>query len=245
MNTLYETEKLVSEYLLFHYGSRSEILNAELSWPENIEQALFFPVRTPALFSTTRSSRGLDLGCSVGRSTFEMTRSCDEVIGIDFSNAFIETAQRLQHQSHLAYTRHDEGGQYSNLTAHLPTNTSPARATFLHGDAMNLPENLGTFDRIHASNLICRLSEPLRLLNRLPSLLNPQGELILATPCTWLEQFTPPHHWPKGDTFSWLEQCLSKDFTLASKSNEPFLIRETARKFQWSHALVTKWIKHA
>jgi SAM-dependent methyltransferase len=109
---------------------------------------------------------------------------------------------------------------------------------------MDLPADLGSFDRVHAANLICRLPEPRRLLDRLPALVRPGGELVLATPCTWLEEFTPPENWPGGATFDWLQSMLAPAFSLLQQADEPFLIRETARKFQWTTSLVTVWRRH-
>jgi SAM-dependent methyltransferase len=106
---------------------------------------------------------------------------------------------------------------------------------------MNLPQDLGPFDRVHAANLLCRLPDPKRLLDRLPTLVAPGGELVLATPCTWLEEFTPPENWPPGGTLDWLRTSLPPAFTLLRQTEEPFLIRETARKFQWTTSLVTVW----
>ena len=98
---------------------------------------------------------------------------------------------------------------------------------------MNLSADLGSFDRVHAANLLCRLPEPRRLLDRLPWPREPGGELVLATPCT-LEEFTPPENWPAHGTFDWLKESLLQDFSLIRQAEEPFLIRETARKFQWT-----------
>ena len=61
---------------------------------------------------------------------------------------------------------------------------------------MELPKDIGTFDVIHAANLICRLPDPDRLLLRLPNLLKKGGRLIITTPCTWLGEFTKPEKWP-------------------------------------------------
>ena len=41
-------------------------------------------------------SRALDIGCAVGRSTFELATCFDEVLGIDFSEAFIRRANDLK-----------------------------------------------------------------------------------------------------------------------------------------------------
>lgn len=241
MSAIYETDKLLAEYLLFHYGTADEVLPPDRPWPPGMRQALGFPVRTPGHFAPHEVIRGLDLGCAVGRSACEMSRSCREVIGIDFSQAFIGAAAAIAAGGAISYRRLEEASLATPLVARLPDGIDGSRLAFAHGDAMDLPAGLGSFDRVHAANLICRLPEPARLLARLPSLVKPGGELVLATPCTWLEEFTPPDRWPPADTFGWLVSSLEPAFTLVRRTDEPFLIRETARKFQWTASLVTVW----
>lgn len=234
---VYESDKLVSEYLLFHYGTADEILPSDA--PPGMAAALDFAVRTPARF-TSGGRRALDLGCAVGRSAYEMSRDCPEVIGIDFSHAFIDAARALG-KAPLPYTRLDEGHRTTALEARLPEGVDPGRVRFEQGDAMDLRADLGRFDQVHAANLLCRLPEPERLLARLPGLVEPGGELILATPCTWLGEFTPPENWPDGPTLDWLKGRLEPDFEFLSSHEEPFLIRETARKFQWTSSQLSRW----
>jgi putative 4-mercaptohistidine N1-methyltranferase len=245
MSAIYESDKLLAEYLLFHFGTAEEILPPDRNWPEGMREALDFAKRTPAHFSTNPVKRGLDLGCAVGRSTFEMSRTCDEVIGIDFSHAFIRAAEALRMGETLAYHRREEAALVTPLEARMSGKLEASRLVFQQGDAMALPLDLGQFDRVHAANLLCRLPEPERLLARLPDLVTPGGELVLATPCTWLEEFTPPENWPVAGTFEWLKANLSAAFSLVRQADEPFLIRETARKFQWTTSLVTVWRRHA
>ncbi len=106
---------------------------------------------------------------------------------------------------------------------------------------MALRQDLGKFDLVHAANLICRLREPRQLLDRLPDLIDSGGELVLTTPCTWLGEFTPPENWPTGRTIDWLEDELAGAFALQRTQDLPFLIREHARKFQWSVAQGSLW----
>ena len=40
-----------------------------------------------------------------------------------------------------------------------------------------------------------------------------------------------------------LQERLGRHFELVLECDEPFLIRETARKFQWTVALLTKWVR--
>ena len=119
------------------------------------------------------------------------------------------------------------------------------RVTFEQGDAMNLRADLGSYDVLHAANLLCRLTEPQRLIERLPALVKPGGQLLLTTPCTWLADFTPPKNWPQGSTRDWLRERLSEHFTLELERDVPFLIREHARKYQWSVAWGTRWRRKA
>ena len=244
---IYETGRLLDEYLLFHYGTAADLLPALEAAPA-LHQALMaavdFPVRTVSHFTTPKAARALDLGCAVGRSSFELSTTCEEVIGIDFSHGFIRAATALRDGQCLTYQRHEEAHLHTSLTARRPLHARPEHVHFEQGDAMNLRADLGGFERVHAANLICRLSNPLRLLERLPALVCPGGELLLATPCTWLAEFTPPDRWPPGETFAWLQQQLGPAFDLVHSTHEPFLIRETARKFQWSLSQVSLWRRH-
>ena len=241
MSDVYETDKLLAEHLLFHYGSPSEVLPGEGAWPSGMHEALDFPVRTVGHFSSGQASRSLDLGCAVGRSAFELARTSEEVLGIDFSRAFITAADSLAAGNRIPYQRLEEGHVSTGLEACAPEGVDLDRVRFSVGDAMDLPADIGSFDRVHAANLICRLPEPLKLLERLSDLVVPGGELILATPATWLSSFTPSERWPEGRTRDWLAEQLGDSFELTKEVEEPFLIRETARKFQWSRSLVTAW----
>lgn len=239
-DNIYESQRLLEEYLLFHYASDDEVFaTAGIPYPLAMREALGFTQRTVAHFSDQTVKRGLDLGCAVGASTFAIASHCEQVIGIDYSHAFIHAAQALQQGQVLSYRRHDEAHHYQTLQAQAQGERK--RCRFEQGDAMHLRDDLGTFDRVHAANLLCRLPQPELLLEKLPALVCNGGELVLATPCTWLEEFTPPSHWPDADTFTWLQHKLSPHFTLVHHCHEPFLIRETARKFQWSHSLLTYW----
>ena len=241
MSSIYESDQTLAQYLLFHYGLADEILPPGAAWPAGMREALDFPRRTVAHFSPGRGGRGLDLGCAVGRSALEMARACDEVLGLDYSHAFIRAAETVRTGGTICYHRLDEGHLRTELEARMPDGLRGETVRFLQGDAMNLAEELGTFDRVHAANLLCRLTEPLRLLERLPTLVKAGGELVMATPCTWLAEFTPPANWPPATTLDFLVSSLAPHFTMVRQAEEPFLLRETARKFQWTRSLVTVW----
>ncbi|MDG2167079.1 MAG: putative 4-mercaptohistidine N1-methyltransferase [Opitutales bacterium] len=247
----YETDKAVAEYLLFHYGSSEEIL----PYPGGPVNALHYPVRCviecfdSALLPS--NARGLDLGCAVGRSSFELARICGSVDGIDYSHRFIEAADRLKDNGTLKYERTDEGDLSTTLEATIPEGVDGSKVSFQQGDATNLPHDIGSFDALLAANLIDRLDEPKHFLNSLPDLLNPGGQLVITSPYTWLEEYTPKSNWLGGferegsavRTLDGLEAALESHFVKVKEVDLPFLIREHARKFQWSVAQGTIWIR--
>lgn len=245
----YESDRAVSEYLLFHYGRPEEILPYEAG----LVAALNYPVRCVSeCLDATRlpeTPRALDLGSAVGRSSFELARHCPEVIGIDYSHRFIEAANRLKESGELDYAFTEEGDLVTRTTATVPPEIDRSRVTFEQGDALDLRDHLGQFDVLLMANLVDRLTEPARCLKRLSGLVNPGGQLIITTPGTWLEEYTPKANWLGGferegrpvRTLDGLRAHLDQDFELTGTKDLPFLIREHARKFQWSVAQASLW----
>jgi putative 4-mercaptohistidine N1-methyltranferase len=244
---VYESPKVLAEYLLFHYGRDEEVM----PWAFGPKEALGFAVRSVTrLLDPARvpaNGRALDLGCAVGRSCYELARVCESVTGVDYSQQFIGAAERVRTEGALKYRMLEEGCRSSEMMAMRPEagdgSEMAARIQFEQGDAMNLRTDLVAFDIVHAANLLCRLREPERLLKRLPSLVKQGGQLLLTTPCTWLEEFTPAERWPQSSTVEWLKEKLGDKFALEHQEDMPFLIREHARKFQWSVALGTRWVR--
>lgn len=248
----YESEILLDWYLLFHYGSPDQILDG-VPLPREAfpPAALEFPLRTVEFFQRAdslprRSSeepvRALDLGCAVGRSSFALEEGfADEVIAIDFSRRFVETAEAIRDGRIPSCRRYSEGHLSERITLDFEVPPTPGRIRFEVGDAMTLRDDLGVFDLVHAANLLCRLPRPQLLLERLPDLVRPGGLLVLATPATWMEEYTPREHQPPGPTLDYLREHLGGGFEFLEAEELPFLIREHARKIQLSTAQTSLW----
>ncbi|MEM9445720.1 MAG: putative 4-mercaptohistidine N1-methyltransferase [Verrucomicrobiota bacterium] len=245
---IYESRELLDQYLLFHYGSEKEIL----PYPGGPRDALGYPVRCALECQSQKihhpgneNLRALDLGCAVGRSTFEIARAYHEVIGVDFSHQFINTAKILKAQGDFAYSRIEEGSRKTQLNASVPHEIDRSRVQFEQGDACNLRKDLGSFHLILMANLIDRLPNPKACLERLPNLLFPKGILVITSPYTWMEVYTPKDQWTGGTddktTLEGLRAVLEPNFNLLKTKDMPFLIREHARKFQWSVAQASIW----
>jgi 5-histidylcysteine sulfoxide synthase/putative 4-mercaptohistidine N1-methyltranferase len=240
----YETDKLLSEYAEFHYGS-------EYFGVPNFSKALAeLALQT---LSDKPKRTALDLGCASGRATFELAREFDRVTGIDFSARFIGQGVQLASGETLRYTLADEGELVSynaRSLADLELSETQQKVEFFQGDACNLKPQFTGFDLILAANLIDRLYSPAKFLGAIHERLNIGGVLMLASPYTWLTEHTPREEWIGGfkqdgesfTTLDGLQAHLSKHFRLIKGPQEvPFVIRETKRKFQHTLSEVTFW----
>jgi putative 4-mercaptohistidine N1-methyltranferase len=240
----YESDAALTQYLLFHYGTPGQICPL---LPE-AHPACGFPTRCVSeplghvMLHEWR--RALDLGCAVGRSSFELSRHFDEVVGIDFSERFITAARRIGAEGGVTIRAQREGLSTDEIRLELPAGLGAGRVRFEQGDACALRSDLGTFDLVLMANLIDRLPDPLRCLATLPGLIPPGGWLIITSPYTWMEEYTPREKWlvdGERGTLGALEKILAPAFSLRQTLNLPFLIREHRRKYQLSVAEASVW----
>ncbi len=240
----YDSDAGLDQYLLFHYGTPEQICP---HLPE-ARAACGFPARgvTEPLrhIVPTSRARALDLGCAVGRSSFELAHYFDEVVGIDFSARFIAAAQQMEQDKAVTIHTPREGATTDELRLELPPELRTDRVRFEQGDACNLRDDLGVFDLVLMANLIDRLPDPAQCLARLPDLVESGGWLIITSPYTWLEEYTPRDKWlvdAEGGTLGALKKQLAPAFEFQETLDLPFLIREHRRKFQWSVAEASLW----
>ena len=121
---------------------------------------------------------------------------------------------------------------------------------FSQGDACNLNPKYSGYDLVLAANLLDRVREPRRFLETIASRIKPGGILLLASPYTWLEEFTPKANWVGGvrengealTSYAALKRLLAASFEEVDVPQDlPFVIRETARKYQYVQSQVTIW----
>lgn len=241
----YEDDALLAQYADFHYGQ------------PYFDVANFPAAVAHIALELTRDRpqrRALDIGCAVGRTSFELARGgFDTVVGVDFSARFIHLADELTRHSRVRYALTDEGELQSFREADLGRvglAESASRVTFWQGDACNLKEVHRDYDLVVAANLIDRLYDPRKFLADISKRIVPGGVLVITSPYTWLKEHTPRSQWLGGfkrdgeryTTLDALHELLAPDFVpLGIPRDLPFVIRETARKFQHSVAQVSCW----
>lgn len=244
-DSFYETDKAISEYLLFHYGKDANF-NGPLEALDFAKRCAELSTRHPL-----KHGRALDLGCAVGRSACELSAYFEETIGIDFSYGLIDAAERIRDGASLDARIATEGDLLETITLERPASTRPHCLRFQQGDAMSLPPELGTFDFVLMANLIDRLPDPARCLSKIGESINPGGILAITSPYTWLEEYTPKEKWLGGflsdghpvRSYETLQEILKSEFEKIENLDMPFLIREHVRKNQYSVAHATLWRK--
>jgi 5-histidylcysteine sulfoxide synthase/putative 4-mercaptohistidine N1-methyltranferase len=240
----YETDALTAQYCDAHWG------------PEHFGVPNFAGSLARICLEQTqgrRKTQALDLGCALGRASFELARGFEKVTGLDFSARFFQLAARLQQGGALRYALPEEGdiASYHEITlAELDLESVRERVQFFQADACNLPEKFTGYDLVLAANLIDRLYSPRRFLSGIHQRINPGGILVIASPYTWLENFTKKEEWLGGyreagenvTTLEGLRAALAPHFRmLGAPRDVPFVIRETRRKFQHTVAELTVW----
>ncbi|UKY36513.1 5-histidylcysteine sulfoxide synthase [Pantoea dispersa] len=241
----YETDSMVSQYLDFQYGP------GYYGVP-NYAAALVDIV----LPHCAQRGHALDIGCATGRASFELARHFAAVTGMDYSARFIDVALQLTSGEDFRYVVPEEGELVEYRQVRLKEfgfdETLAQRIQFVQGDACNLKPQPDGYDLVLASNLIDRLRQPKRFLQDITPMIRSGGLLAISSPYTWLEEFTPKENWLGGfrengealTTWQALQRLLRDAFEeVAPPQDVPFVIRETARKFQHTQAQLTLWRK--
>jgi SAM-dependent methyltransferase len=233
----YERRSTVEEYLAFHYpdGDPLEALLGERTPP--VEERFPFAVR--GLWKGGASA--LDVGAAVGRTTFDLARDHDHVVGLDRAHALIAGARDVQRTGAARYRTQLEGDIFREHDVDVD---APSNAHFMVGDALALPFADAAFDTVVALNLIDRVPDAARALDELARVA--RGALIVSSPYTWLEEYAPKEKWLGGFLrnrepvrgIEAVKQRLGGRFTLQRELQLPFFMPHHARSGQFGVSLV-------
>eukprot|EP01123_Difflugia_compressa_P001913 TRINITY_DN1242_c1_g4_i1.p1 TRINITY_DN1242_c1_g4~~TRINITY_DN1242_c1_g4_i1.p1 ORF type:complete len:586 (+),score=84.03 TRINITY_DN1242_c1_g4_i1:37-1794(+) len=250
----YELPSTLNEYLLYAYGDSKLNLNGYDSLKSTNLFTDSFPLLCAKICgdyirSNDKKITGLDIGCGVGRSTFELTRFCDSVTGIDSSHSFIQTCNKLKKQGEYPFSYVEEGKIVKKSKATVDPLLDRSRCTFILADVCNLNSDIGTFDVVLCGNLIDRVADPKKCLDTLPQLVNKNGIMVFTSPFTWTEQYTHCSSWLGGymkdgyevKTDEVIKSILSPHFEFLKQMDIPMLFKEHNRKYQLCIPQLSVW----
>jgi len=241
----YEKDEIISQYCEFHFGD--EYLGVPNFTKKIAQIANKYAINKNSV---------LDIGCSVGRASFELAKEFKNVTGIDFSARFVQVAQTLKDQRVLRYEKKIEGditeAKEITLKSLELENVDLDRLEFWQGDACNLKPHFKNYDMIIGINLLDRLYDPKLFLEDIAKRLNKDGIFIVGSPFTWSDEYVEKEHWLGGKvenhkpiySYDTLAQILDKEFSLVEGPFDvEFVIQEHIRKYQHTFSKFSVWKK--
>jgi SAM-dependent methyltransferase/uncharacterized protein YbaR (Trm112 family) len=140
----------------------------------------------------------LDMGCSVGRTSFELAARTDGlVLGIDLNFSMLRVASEVLRNQRVSYARRRVGLVYDRRDYEVHMEGAD-RVDFWQCDVLALPFSPHSFGLVTSVNLLDCLSAPMNHLHSLAELMSTAGRTILATPFDWSPNATPMEYWIGG-----------------------------------------------
>jgi putative 4-mercaptohistidine N1-methyltranferase len=261
-----ETMAAVDRLLQTHFGNAKDVL-PDLPTDETncFERALEYPAQLALLCERHCTAlcdftgeygdaTALDIGCGVGATTFELSRSFLRVIGVDSTKVYINAAKTLKDRGWMRYSSTSEGDLTTEHSSVVDEDIERDRVNFAAvSDLSSLPRELtGPHDAVVAANVLCRVQDPMKFIRQLKKLVRPGGVVVLSSPYDWKENCTPRSNWLGGfkgrdgkelhSVDRLKEAMMAELFELVAEEELPFLVgKEHARRFEIGVAHTTVW----
>lgn len=140
---VYESERAVNEYLLAHYGEISDQMPYDFGPKDGANFSGYLAQLCIDQRKGLANSRALDVGCAVGGLAFRLTPGFDEVVGIDYSQHFVDAANEMKSKGQMNFTILKQGNIFEPRVTSFPKDIDRSKASFYHGDACNMNKTLG------------------------------------------------------------------------------------------------------
>ena len=186
---LYEETSAVSSYLWSHYADilhEPEANHAYTTWAGHLASGNFL---------------GLDVGCAVGRLTFELSKKNNFAIGLDRSFSFIQLARKLLIERKLDFSLINEGRLSEQKTIIFDNRWRFDKIEFIVGDALAIPFAQNSFSLLTSLNVLDKVSKPLEHLfeiNRIAK--NKNTRFLFSDPFSWSLDSARQADWLGGKT---------------------------------------------
>lgn len=140
----------------------------------------------------------IDVGCSVGRTSFELAAVSDElVLGVDLSFSMLQVARRVVRNGRVRYPRRRVGVVYEQRDFQAEFDCHE-RVDFWACDATALPFPPGTFGLSTSLNVVDCVQSPVDALREQIRVMVPGGRALVTTPYDWSPGATPMEAWLGG-----------------------------------------------
>jgi SAM-dependent methyltransferase/uncharacterized protein YbaR (Trm112 family) len=219
----------IATYMDNHYG---EYTNTKYHFPWEKNPQYWQKIAQLAK-PKEKQKAALDLGCCVGRFTFELAKNAEVAVGLDSNFALVKEAAKIQRaHGRLSYTFKYRASGDRKVAGSFQ---APDNVLFLVGDALDPPFSMQSFDEISALNLVDSVSVPLILLGQIDALLRSKGSLILGSPFTWKSEITNPAEWletPEKNAQTFIKETLTGKINPDCGFN--YTIDKEIEKLVWS-----------
>ena len=140
----------------------------------------------------------IDLGCAVGRSTFDLAHQTDApVLGIDLSFPMLQVAQQVAESGIASFPLREVGLVFHEKHVQTPF-AGTNNVDFWLCDAMALPFRPEMAQTVCALNLLDCVPSPLGLLQMIEVLLAPEGQALIGCPYDWASSANALEQWIGG-----------------------------------------------
>ena len=156
----------------------------------------------------------LDLGCSVGRTTFELAERTGEwVIGADLNFSMLRMASEVARTGRVSFAQRRVGVVYDRRTYEVDL---PGRdkVDFWQVDALAMPFQHQSFSLMTSINVLDCLASPVGHVQELSHWVRPGGSVILSTPFDWspaataVSRLEAVNEMPKRAKRLWLRRLI-------------------------------------
>jgi len=244
----YESDADICQQLHSQYGTaKSAMPVAVKNYSQQITDHLIDIVEKHGV----ATDKCLDLGCSVGRSSFILAPHFTHVDGVDFSARYIRHGVNLQQGKSVRYRLENEGELVDFHEVNLKDVDLPGSENihFSQGDATNLKAVFTGYDVILAQHVLEQSYEPRQFLHTIQQRLNNKGLLIVVSSYDFDEQKTAKENWLGGikingenmTGFDGLSSILTPHFNLLSQHQLTRPIKVNRRNFTLSFPQLTVW----
>ena len=140
----------------------------------------------------------LEIGCAVGRQSFELAKqTSDLVLGVDLNLGMLRIASSLLRTAEATLSIRRTGLVYERRRIRLPE-APPENLDFWACDALALPFRDGQYSQVVALNVLDSVHDPLALLQAIAKVMREGGSAGLSCPYDWSDQVTPVGNWLGG-----------------------------------------------